>query len=313
MTAGFLARRTARLVVSLSVLVTAAFLMIHLVPGDPVRAALGLTASPDVVEARRESLGLNDPIPVQFGGWLRGLVTGDLGTSMVSGLPVADTIAVRLPATAALALLAFVVVLLLAVPLGLTMAVLTRGGRRRGTELGFTSGSAMLAAVPEFLLGVGLIFLFGVSLGWLPVAGRGSPESYLLPVAALALGPAVALARIVRVEALAVLGSDFVRTARAKRLPAWRVYGRHAFPNALTSTLTISGMLLSSLIVGTVLVEVVFSWPGLGRTFVEAILAQDYPLVQAIVLLYGAIVLLVNLLVDLLLAAIDPRSTIREA
>lgn len=313
MTVGFLARRTARLIVSLSVLVTAAFLMIHLVPGDPVRAALGLTASRDVVEARRESLGLNDPIPAQFGGWLRGLVTGDLGTSMVSGLPVADTIAARLPATAVLALLAFVAVLLLAVPLGLTMAVLTRGGRRRGTELGFTSGSAMLAAVPEFLLGVGLIFLFGVSLGWLPVAGRDGPESYLLPVAALALGPAVALARIVRVETLAVLGSDFVRTARAKRLPAWRVYARHAFPNALTSTATISGMLLSSLIVGTVLVEVIFTWPGLGRTFVEAILAQDYPLVQAIVLLYGAIVLVVNLLVDLLLAAIDPRSTIREA
>lgn len=313
MTVGYLARRTARLAVSLLVLVTAAFLMIHLVPGDPVRAALGLTASPDVIEARRESLGLNDPLPVQFGDWLRGLVTGDLGISMVSGLPVADTLAVRLPATATLALLAFVVVLLLAVPLGLTMAVLTRGGRRRGTELGFTSGAATLAAVPEFLLGVGLIFLFGVSLGWLPVAGRDGPESYLLPVAALALGPAVALARIVRVEALAVLGSDFVRTARAKRLPAWRVYARHAFPNALTSTLTISGMLLSSLIVGTVLVEVVFSWPGLGRTFVGAILAQDYPLVQAIVLLYGGIVLLVNLLVDLLLAAIDPRSTIREA
>jgi ABC-type dipeptide/oligopeptide/nickel transport system permease component len=312
-TIGFLVRRAARLVVSLLVLVTAAFVMIHLVPGDPVRASLGMTASHELVEARRESLGLNDPILVQFGNWLRGLVTGDLGTSMVSGLPVADTVAVRLPATAVLALLAFVVVLALAIPLGLTMAVLTRGGRRRGAELGFTSGSAALSAVPEFLLGVGLIFVFGVTLGWLPVAGRGGPEYYLLPVAALALGPAVALARIVRVEALSVLASDFVRTARAKRLPAWRVYFRHTFPNALTSTLTIAGMLLSSMIVGTVLVEVVFSWPGLGRTFVEAIIAQDFPLVQAIVLLYGAIVLLVNLLVDLMLAVIDPRSTIREA
>jgi peptide/nickel transport system permease protein len=311
-TAGYLARRTARLIGSLLVLVTAAFLMIHLVPGDPVRAALGLTASPEVVAARRESLGLNDPVPVQFSDWVGGLVTGDLGTSMVSGLPVAETIGVRLPATAGLALLAFVVVMAVAVPLGLTMAVLTRGGRRRGAELAFTSTGAAVAAVPEFLLGVGLIFAFGVTLGWLPVAGRDGPESYLLPVVALAAGPAVALARIVRVEVLSVLGSDFVRTARAKRLPAWRVYGRHAFPNALTSTLTISGMLLSSMIVGTVLVEVVFAWPGLGRTFVEAILAQDYPLVQAIVLLYGAIVLLVNLLVDVLLAVLDPRSTIRQ-
>jgi len=312
-TPGYLLRRTVRLAVSLVVLVTAAFLMIHMVPGDPVRAALGMTASPEVVAARRESLGLNDPLAVQFATWLRGLATGDLGTSMVSGLPVAEIIAVRLPSTAVLALLAFVVVLAVAVPLGLAMAVLTRGGRRRGAELGFTSTSAAVAAVPEFLLGVGLIFVFGVTLGWLPVAGRGGPESYLLPVAALSAGPAVALARIVRVEALAVLGSDFVRTARAKRLPAWRVYGRHAFPNALTSTLTISGMLLSSMIVGTVLVEVVFAWPGLGRTFVESILAKDYPVVQAVVLLYGAIVLVVNLVVDLLLAVLDPRSTLPEA
>ncbi|WP_084469724.1 ABC transporter permease [Jiangella gansuensis] len=308
----FLARRLVRLVASVVVLVTLAFLMIHLIPGDPVRASLGITAPPDLVEARRESLGLNDPLHVQYLDYVRGLFAGDLGTSMTSNVPVAETIGQRLPATASLAVAAFVLVMLVAIPLGLGMAVLTRGGRRRGAELGFTSSSAVVAAIPEFLLAVGLVFVFGVTLGWFPVAGRTDATSYVLPVLALSLGPALLMARIVRVEALAVLGEDFVRTARAKRLPPWRVYLRHVFPNALTSTLTIGGLLLSGMIVGTVLVENVFAWPGMGMTIVSSILSKDYPLVQGIVLVYGVAVLLVNLVVDLLLALADPRSTIRE-
>ncbi|WP_420814346.1 ABC transporter permease [Jiangella ureilytica] len=310
--ARFLLRRTGRLLVSLAVLVTLAFLMIHLIPGDPVRAALGVTAPPDLVEARREALGLNDPIGVQLADYVRALFAGDLGTSMTSGVSVSETIGQRLPATASLAVAAFVVVMLAAVPLGLAMAVLTRGGRRRGAELGFTSTSAVGAAIPEFLLAVGLVFVFGVTLGWFPVAGRGDAASYVLPVVALALGPALLMARIVRVEALAVMDEDFVRTARAKRLPPLRVHLRHVFPNALTSTLTIGGLLLSGMIVGTVLVENVFAWPGMGMTIVSSILAKDYPVVQGIVLVYGAAVLLVNLVVDVLLALADPRSTIRE-
>ncbi|TDE00055.1 ABC transporter permease [Jiangella asiatica] len=286
--------------------------MIHLIPGDPVRAALGVTAPPDLVEARREALGLNDPLAVQFVDYLRALFSGDLGVSMTSGVSVSETIGQRLPATAGLAVVAFVVVMLAAIPLGLAMAVLTRGGRRRGVELGFTSTSAVVAAIPEFLLAVGLVFVFGVTLGWFPVAGREGAASYVLPVLALALGPALLMARIVRVEALAVMDEDFVRTARAKRLPPLRVYLRHVFPNALTSTLTIGGLLLSGMIVGTVLVENVFAWPGMGMTIVSSILAKDYPVVQGIVLVYGAAVLLVNLVVDVLLAIADPRSTIRE-
>ncbi|WP_199702616.1 ABC transporter permease [Jiangella rhizosphaerae] len=310
--AGFLLRRLGRLAVSLAVLVTLAFGMIHLIPGDPVRAALGVTAPPDLVDARREALGLNDPIGVQYVDYVRSLFSGDLGISMTSGVPVSETIGQRLPATASLAVAAFVVVMLAAIPLGLAMAVLTRGGRRRGAELGFTSTSAVVAAIPEFLLAVGLVFVFGVTLGWFPVAGRSHAASYVLPVVALALGPALLMARIVRVEALAVMDEDFVRTARAKRLPPLRVYLRHVFPNALTSTLTIGGLLLSGMIVGTVLVENVFAWPGMGMTIVSSILAKDYPVVQGIVLVYGAAVLLVNLVVDVLLAVADPRSTIRE-
>jgi peptide/nickel transport system permease protein len=306
-------RRLRRFIASLWVLVTAAFLMIHLVPGDPVRAALGLTAPPALVRAKRQALGLNDPLLTQYWHYLHGVFTGDFGTSMTSNLPVSQVIADRLPATVQMAVLAFVVVLVVSVPVGVGMAVLTRGGRRRGGELAFTSTSVFLAAIPEFLLAVALVYVFGVKLGWLPVAGRSGAGSYVLPVLSLAVAPAAVLARIVRVELLSVLGNDYVRTARAKRLPARLVYVRHALPNALTATLTLGGLLLTSMVAGTVLVENVFAWPGLGSTIVASILQRDYPLVQGIVLVYGVLVLLVNLVVDVLLALLDPRSTIRES
>jgi peptide/nickel transport system permease protein len=301
-----------RLLVSLWVLVTAAFLMIHLIPGDPVRAALGPTAPAELVAARREDLGLDDPLWVQYVDYLQGLFTGDLGTSLISQLPVSDVIAQRLPATLALGLLGFVTAVVIAVPVGVAMGVLTRRGHGRRTELGFTTTSVVLGIIPDFLLGVGLVYVFGVTLGWLPVAGNDTPDAYILPVLALAVGPAAILARIIRVEMVTVLEADFVRTARAKRLPDRRVYLAHALPNALTASLTIGGLILSSLVAGTVLVENVFAWPGLGGTIVSSILNKDYPVVQAVVLVYGVGVLLVNTGVDVALALLDPRSLIRE-
>jgi peptide/nickel transport system permease protein len=308
----FAARRFGRLLVSLWVLVTASFLMIHLIPGDPVRAALGLTAPPALVESTREALGLNDPLPVQYVDYLRDLLTGDLGTSMISKLPVADVIAQRLPATLELAVLAFVVSVAVAVPLGVTMGVLTRRGRRRRTELGFTATSVVLGTVPDIIFGVVLVYVFAVNLGWVPVAGRSGPDSYILPVLALAIAPTVILARLIRVEMVGVLEADFIRTARAKRLPSRVIYLGHALPNALTGSLTVAGLLLSSLVAATVLVENVFAWPGLGGTIVDSIIDKDYLLVQAIVLVYGTFVLLVNLTVDVILALLDPRSLIRQ-
>ena len=311
--AAFVARRLGRLAVSLLILVSASFAMTHLVPGDPVRAALGLTAPADLVQARRHSLGLDRPIWQQYVRYLRGVASGDLGRSTGSDLPVAQLIGERLPATAELAVLAFGVVMLVSIPLGVGMAVVTQHGRRRGAELGFTAVTGVFAAVPEFLLAVGLVVVFAVGLKLLPVAGRAGPASYILPVLALAVGPTAALARIVRVEALTVLGTDYLRTARAKRLPPRLLYLRHALPNLLTSALTIGGLLLTGLIAGSVLVETVFAWPGLGASIVQSILAKDYPLVQGIVLVYGTAVLLVNLLVDIVLGMLDPRSTIRES
>jgi peptide/nickel transport system permease protein len=305
-------RRFGRLLISLWVLVTASFLMIHLIPGDPVRAALGPTAPASLVAAKRESLGLNDPLVVQYVHYLHNLFTGDFGTSLISQLPVSQVVAQRLPATLQLALLGFLLAVVIAVPVGVTMGVLTRRGHGRRTELAFTTSSVVLGIIPDFLVGVGLVYVFGVKLGWLPVAGNDTPSAYVLPVFALAIGPAAILSRIIRVEMVSVLNADFVRTARAKRLPARTIYLHHALPNALTASLTLGGLLLGALVAGTVLVENVFAWPGLGSTIVQSILNKDYAVVQAIVLVYGVGVLLVNTLVDVALAVLDPRSMIRE-
>lgn len=311
--ARFTVRRTGRLLVSLWVLVTAAFLMIHVIPGDPVRAALGPTAPPELVAQWREDLGLNLPLWEQYLNYLQGLFTGDLGTSIVTRVPVIDIIAQRLPATASLALLAFLAAVIVAVPIGVAVAVATHRGRRRGLELGFASGSVFVSAIPDFLLGVALVYIFGVQLQLLPVAGREGPDSYILPVIALMVGPAAVLARIVRVEMLSVLDADYVRTARAKRLPRWKIYFSHALPNAVTATLTLAGLILSSLVIDTVFVESVFAWPGLGSTIVGAIQMKDYPLAQATVLVYGALVLVINTIIDWVLAVLDPRTTLADS
>jgi len=310
--ARFTLRRTGRLLVSLWALVTASFLMIHFVPGDPVRAALGLTAPADLVAARRESLGLNDPLLTQYLHYLGNLFHGDLGESIQTEIPVWDTIAQRFPATASLAVLAFIAAVLISIPLGVAVAVATRRGRRRRTELAFAGSSVVLGSIPDFLLGVALVAVFAVNLGWFPVAGRDGAASYVLPVIALTIGPAALIARIVRVEMLAVLETDYVRTARAKRLPALRINLRHALPNAVTATLTLGGLLLATMVASTVLVENVFAWPGLGSTIVQSIVLRDYPLVQGTVLVYGVCVLVVNTLVDVALAVLDPRSTIGD-
>jgi peptide/nickel transport system permease protein len=308
----FAIRRLGRFVVSLFVLVSAAFGLIHAVPGDPVRAALGLTAPPALINATRHSLGLDRPLWRQYLDFLDGVLTGHLGTSMTSHLEVASIINARLPATVEIAALAFAVMLAISLPLGIAAGVSTQHARHARREVAFSALTGTLAAIPEFLLAVGLVFVFAVTLKVLPVAGRGGPTTYVLPVLALASGPAALLSRIVRVEMIKVLDEDYIRTARAKRLPARLIYARHALPNLLTATLTVAGLLLASLLTGTVLVENVFAWPGLGTTLVESITAKDYTVVQGLALVYGGGVLLINLAVDALLAYIDPRSIIGD-
>lgn len=286
--------------------------MIHLVPGDPVRASLGPTAPPSLVAERKAALGLDKPLGEQYVDYVRNVLHGDFGTSLTSGESVTQVIRQRGPATLKLGGIAFLIAVLVAVPLGLLMAALTRDSRRRGVELGFTATTGVLAAIPSFLIAVALVYLLAVKIQVFPVAGRSGFSSWVLPVAALVIAPIASLSRIVRVEGLRVLDQDYIRTARGKRLPARIVYVRHALPNTLTPTLTLAGLLLGGLIAGTVLVENIFAWPGLGTTLVQAVAEKDYPTVQAVAVVFGGVVLLANFAVDIALGAIDPRSTILE-
>jgi peptide/nickel transport system permease protein len=297
----------------MALLLAATFLMIHLVPGDPVRASLGPTAPKELVDARRHALGLDQSLPKQFADYVRQVASGDMGTSLVTGEATTDVIRARFSSTMQLAGLAFLVAMLVAIPLGVTMAALTYGGKRRSLELGFAAGAGTFASIPSFLLAVGLVWLFAVTFRVFPVAGREGVSSYVLPIAALAIAPAFALARIVRLEGLRVLDQDYMRTARGKRLPPRLFYVRHALPNTLTATLTIAGLLLGGLIAGTVLVENIFAWPGLGTVLVQSVSQKDYPQVQALALLFGTLVLVINFAVDIALGLIDPRSTILDA
>ncbi len=301
-----------RLAVSLLVLLTLTFAMIHLVPGDAVRSALGLTAPAKLVQQRRAQLGLDKPLYQQYGDYVDRAVHGDFGTSLTSGEPITQIVRTRLPTTLRIAGIAFLVAVLVGVPLGVLSAALTRDGRRRYSELAFTTATGAFASIPSFLLAVALIYLLAIRWRFLPAAGDSGPKSYVLPIAALAIGPAAALARIVRVEGLKVLEEDYIRTARGKRLPGRLIYLRHALPNMLTATLTIAGLLLGGLIAGTVLIESVFAFPGLGSTLINSVTAKDYSSVQAVALVFGFFILIINFVVDMLLAVINPQSTIIE-
>lgn len=308
----FVIRRLGRLLVSLLVVILAAFFLIHFVPGDPVRAALGPTAPASLVESTRTELGLDQPVAQQLVDYLGGLLRGDLGASIQSGLSVTGTIAARFPTTLSLAALGFLVAVVAAVPIGMGAALLARSGRGRAANSGISGLLGILIAVPDFLLSVGLIALFSMWLGLFPPAGWGGAQNVVLPVLALALGPMAYLARIVQVEMIKVLDSTYIATARAKRLPQRVILLRHALPNIITATLTVGGLLLSGLVAGTVIIETVFAIPGTGSTLVSAVGTKDYPMVQGMVLVYATMVLAVNLVVDVILITIDPRTTIAE-
>jgi peptide/nickel transport system permease protein len=308
----FLVRRFFRVIVSLAIVLVASFFMVHLVPGDPVRAALGPTAPPETVELLRRTLGLDLPLGEQFGNYIAGLLRGDLGVSISTQRPVATTLSERLPATLMLSVVSFVVAALGAFPVGVATAVSARAGRHRGIDLGVSSLLGIIIAVPNFLLAVVLIWLFSIVVPLAPSAGWGSPEQAVLPVLALAIGPLAYLARIVHVEMVRVLDAPYITTARSKRLPAHLLYLRHALPNIVTATLTAGGVVLTGLVAGTVLIETVFVIPGIGSTIVSSITTKDYPLIQGVVLAYAVLVLAANFVIDLLLAALDPRSAIAE-
>jgi peptide/nickel transport system permease protein len=288
---------------ALWLVLTLVFLMIHIVPGDPVEQMLGEGAAPGQVTQLRHVLGLDLPLHVQYGHYLRQLGHGDLGQSFKFQAPVRQIILERYPATLQLAFVALVVCAAIALPAGMLAA------NRRGHTMDRAVGVFTLfgLAFPNFALGPVLILLFSIELGLLPVSGRGGPLHYVLPAATLGAALAAILTRMVRGAMLEELSSDYVRTARAKGLSTRVVLVRHAFRNALIPIITILGLQFGTLLAGTIVTETIFSWPGLGRLTVQAISARDYPLLQGCILVIAVSYVAVNLLTDLLYAVIDPR------
>ncbi|MFC1334463.1 MAG: ABC transporter permease [gamma proteobacterium symbiont of Clathrolucina costata] len=279
------------------------FMLIHLVPGDPVDVMLGESAIPADREALRSSLGLDRPITVQLTDFLKGVAVLDLGDSLHTRQPVSELLASHIPATLELALAALIVTLLTAIPLGILAAV-NRGGMGDWGAMGF---SMLGLSIPNFWLGPLLILCFSLWLGWTPVSSREDFSSLILPAVTLGTGFAAILARMVRSSLLEVLGEDYVRTARAKGLDETRVIWRHAMRNAWLPVITLLGLQLGALLGGAVVTEVVFDWPGIGSLMIESIQKRDYPVVQGCVLFISLAYVLVNTLTDILYGLIDPR------
>jgi len=299
----YLAQRLAGAALVVFGVISIVFLLIHLIPGDPVEIMLGEAASATDREALRVALGLDQPVLLQFTHYLHGLLQFDLGTSLQSRRPVTDLLLERLPATLLLAGVTLAVTLALALPLGMLAAV-RRGSAWDGGAMAF---SMLGVSIPNFWLGPLLILVFSLWLGWFPVSGREGVGSVVLPAVTLGTGLAAVLSRMVRSSMLEVLGEDYIRTARAKGLPPHRVILHHGLRNALLPVITLLGLQLGALLAGAVITETVFSWPGIGLLTIEAIQSRDYPVVQACVLLISVSYVLVNLLTDIAYAWADPR------
>lgn len=309
----FLLRRLTALACVLAGLLVATFLMVRLIPGDPALLVAGIGATDTQLTAIRQELGLTTPIGDQFVTYVTNVFHGNLGTSFQTREPVSALIGRRFGPSLQLAGLSLAAIFLIAIPGGILAAALTRDNRNRGAELAFTGVTSFLGAIPEFLFATFLVIVFAVYLRLLPVAGNVGWQSLVLPVAAIAVRPTMTLMRIVRVETLNVLAQDYIRTARSKRLPEALIYARHCLPNVLTAALAIGGLLFAGLIGGAIVVENVFARnSGLGTALTDAMLARDYPVVQGIVLLLGVIVVTVNIVIDIVIAMLDPRSLSSE-
>lgn len=287
------------------------FTLVHLVPGDPVRLALGTRFDQETYDALRQASGLDQPLLQQYFSYLGNAVTGNLGVSFRSGEPVTELLLQRLPATLSLALTAVVIALLIAFPFG-TASALSRG---KPIDVLVRLFSQFGVSIPDFWLGLMLIMLFSTALGWLPSSGyvaladdpAGWLRAVLLPALTVGTSTGAIMTRYVRSSVLETLGAEHVRTARAKGLRERTVLLSHVLRNALVPVITVGGTQLAGLLGGVVVVEVVFAWPGLGRLVYDSVSARDYPLIQGAVLLIAVLFLVINVLVDVLYSRVDPR------
>lgn len=280
------------------------FGIMYATPGDPAILMLGENAPEAELEALRESLGLNEPVYVQYGIWMGNVLRLDFGRSIRSGRPVTDEITARLPATVELAILATLLAVAIGVPLGIVSA------NRPNSVVDHVSTVAAFGglAMPVFWQGLMMILIFSLWLGWLPPSGRlGGWAYYVLPTVTLGTSAIAAITRMTRATMLETLSQDYVRTARSKGVPHRSILYRHALRNAMIPIVTVIGLQFGGLLSGAVITETIFSWPGIGRLAVDAIRSKDFPVVQGVVMVFALIYALVNLITDVLYAYLDPR------
>lgn len=307
----FLLRRLLAAIPVLAVVAVIVFALLHLSSGDPAIILAGDGATPEQLDAIRVSMGLNKPLVTQFFIWIGHLLQGDLGTSLISGLPVAGMIADRFGPTLALCLSTIVIAVLVAIPVG----ILAAWQQGKPLDRMVMAASVLGFSVPAFIIGYALILVFARGLGWLPVQGYQPLSAGLwpfldrliLPTLALSSAYIALIARIVRTSVIEVMGEDFIRTARAKGLKESAVLIHHALGNAAVPIVTIIGVSIAMLLGGVVVVESVFNIPGVGRLVLEAVLARDYPIIQALILLFSTLYVLINLVIDVLYSLLDPR------
>ncbi len=303
----YLIRRVFALVPVALGVATLTFALIHLVPGDPVVAMLGDTAAPADLAGMRHQLGLDRPVLAQYASFLAGLARGDLGESISYRQPVARLIAERYPATLELAAAGLLVAILIAFPLGF-IAGAKPGGAGDIGAMGF---AILGISVPHIYLGPLLMIVFSLDLRWLPLTGRGGIAHLVLPALTLGTALAAIVARMLRQSLIAVSSSDYMRTAIGKGLSRRAALLRHGLRNALTSVVTLLGLQLGGLLTGALIVEMIFSWPGLGRMLISAINARDYPLVEGCVLTFALTYVVVNMATDAVYAMVDPRVSLK--
>ena len=298
----YILARLAQGLLTLLVLSMAVFLSSHLT-GDPALYLLGPEGTQEDYEQLKKNIGLDKPLPVQYVVFLGNVVRGDFGTSPITGQSARDTLMERLPATLQLAGVAFLLTLIVGIPLGVLSAV-----KRDSIFDHLGKFFAVLGiAAPSFWVAIMLIMLFGAILGWLPTFGRGGIDHYILPAFVLSWGGMAGIVRLVRSSMLEVLDSEYVKFARVKGLPEQMVIYKHALKNAVIPALTFSGLTLAGLLNGSVAIEVVFAWPGIGRLLLQGITQRDFPIIQATVLAAGLFYVVVSLVVDILYAYVNPR------
>ena len=299
----YILRKSVIVIPILIVLATITFLLFVLVPGDPVRMAMGQRVDQEVVEDIRDELGLNDPIIVQYGRFIGNMFRLDFGESYTYRRPVRDMILERVPATAQLAGAAMLIAILIGVTAGIVSAVFPN----TILDYIFMTGAMIGVSMPVYWLGLIMIVIFGVYIDILPVGGYGSFRYLILPAVTLGSRQAAHIARMTRSSMLEIINNDYIKTARSKGLSEKVVVLKHALRNALIPVVTVIGTQLGYLLAGTVLTEVVFSWPGLGRMAVDAVFRRDFPLIQGTVLFLALVFIIVNLVVDLSYGVLDPR------